>query len=336
MPKFLIVRFSSIGDIVLTTPVVRCIKKQVPGAEVHYVTKKSFSHILESNPHISKIFTIEKDVSEVAGALRDEQYDFIVDLHNNLRSSILKQKLGVKSASFPKLNVKKFLLTKFKIDRLPELHVVDRYFAAVKSWGVHPDMNPCDYFIPPHDEVNPLQFDLPEKFIAFAIGAQLNTKKLPNEKIISIIQKIKMPVAILGGKTDFENGEQIAAACSNAVNLCGKMNLNQSASIIRQCEKMVTHDTGLMHIASCFKKKIISVWGNTVPSFGMYPYSPMDPHLYSMHEVKGLNCRPCSKIGYPECPKKHFNCMQQQNVDAIVKCVNQGCGDMVTGNAKAV
>lgn len=336
MPKFLIVRFSSIGDIVLTTPVVRCLKKQVPDAEVHYVTKKSFGHILENNPYISKIFTIEKDVSEIAGVLRDEQYDFIVDLHHNLRSSILKQKLGVKSGSFPKLNVKKFLLTKFKIDRLPELHVVDRYFAAVKSWGVNPDMNPCDYFIPPHDEVSTTQFGLSEKFIAFAIGAQLGTKKLPNEKIISIIQKIKMPVAILGGKTDFENGEQIAAACPNAVNLCGKMNLNQSASIIRQCEKMVTHDTGLMHIASCFKKKIISVWGNTVPAFGMYPYSPMDPHLYSIHEVKGLACRPCSKIGYPTCPKKHFNCMQQQNIDAIVKCVNQGCGDLVTGNVKAI
>ncbi|MBK6527655.1 MAG: glycosyltransferase family 9 protein [Crocinitomicaceae bacterium] len=319
MPKYLITRFSSIGDIVLTTPIVRCLKKQKPDAVIHYVTKKAFKSILEHNPYIDKIFCIDKDVDEVVGDLKKEDYDFVIDLHHNLRSTILKRKLKKPSATFPKLNIKKFLLTQFKINRLPDKHIVDRYFEAVKPLGVQSDILVCDYYIPKADEVNPADFGIPTTYFAYAIGAQLNTKKLPNDKIISILQKVNQPFVLLGGEGDFDNGELIAKACPNAINLCGRLNLNQSASVVKQCTKLVTHDTGMMHIASSFRKQTISIWGNTVPDFGMYPYMPMNPGLYSIHEVKDLKCRPCSKIGYNQCPKKHFNCMNLQNVDAIVK-----------------
>jgi len=328
MPKILIIRFSSIGDIVLTTPVVRCIKKQIPGAVVHYVTKKSFRGILENNPHIDQIFTIEKDIDEVADQLKKEDYDFIVDLHHNLRSTLLKRKLKKPSSAFPKLNIKKFLLTQFKINRLPELHVVDRYFEAVKPLKVHSDILVGDFIIPAADEVNINDFGIPDKFVAFAIGAQMTTKKLPNEKIAELLNKIKLPVVLLGGETDFDNSEIIMQKISarseenKIINLCGRLNLNQSASVVRQSLKIITHDTGLMHIASCFRKPTVSIWGNTTPDFGMYPYMPMNPALYSIHEVKDLKCRPCSKIGYKECPKKHFNCMNQQNLDKIAREVN--------------
>jgi ADP-heptose:LPS heptosyltransferase len=322
VPKYLVIRFSSIGDIVLTTPVLRCLKKQKPGAVIHYVTKKKFRSILENNPNVDKLFTIEKDIDEVVAELKKEDYDFVIDLHHNLRSALLKRKLKKPSAAFPKLNVKKFLLTKLKINRLPELHVVDRYFEAVKPLHVQSDLLVCDYYIPAADEVKPADYNIPEKFIAIAIGAQLNTKKLPNDKLISIIQKINLPVVLIGGETDLENARVITDACQTVINLCGKLNLNQSASVVKQCYKLVTHDTGMMHIASCFRKQTISIWGNTVPDFGMFPYMPMNPANYSIHEVKGLACRPCSKIGYNECPKKHFKCMNLQNVDAIVKDVN--------------
>ncbi len=319
MPKYLIIRFSSIGDIVLTTPIVRCLKKQKPDAVIHYVTKKAFKNILEHNPYIDKIFCIDKDVDEVVDDLKKEDYDFVIDLHHNLRSTILKRKLKKPSATFPKLNIKKFLLTQFKINRLPDKHIVDRYFEAVKGLGVQSDILVCDYYIPKSDEVNPTDFGIPANYFAYAIGAQLNTKKLPNDKIISILQKVNQPFVLLGGEGDFDNGELIAKACPKVINLCGRLNLNQSASVVKQCAKLVTHDTGMMHIASSFRKQTISIWGNTVPDFGMYPYMPMNPGLYSIHEVKDLKCRPCSKIGYPQCPKKHFNCMNLQNVDAIVK-----------------
>jgi ADP-heptose:LPS heptosyltransferase len=322
MPKYLIIRFSSIGDIVLTTPIVRCIKKQKPDAIIHYVTKKVYREILEPNPYIDKVYCIDQDVDEIVSDLKKEAYDFIIDLHHNLRSSLLKRKLNKPGAAFPKLNVKKFLLTKFKINRLPDLHIVDRYFEAVKPIGIQPDLLVCDYFIKPEDQVNLNSFGIPEKFIAFAIGAQLNTKKLPNEKIRAILEKVNMPVVLLGGTTDTENATIISASLPNVINLCGKLNLGQSASVIQQCQKIVTHDTGLMHIASAFRKQTISIWGNTVPAFGMFPYMPMNPGLYSIHEVSNLSCRPCSKIGYASCPKKHFNCMMQQDPVKISREIN--------------
>lgn len=321
MPKYLVIRFSSIGDIVLTTPLLRCLKKQKPDCEIHYITKASFKTILENNPNVAKIYTIEKDVNEVIQALKKEDYDFVIDLHHNLRSSILKRKLKKPAASFPKLNVKKFLLTQFKIDRLPDLHVVARYFEAVKPLGVYPDFLVGDFVIPPRDEVNLIEYNIPNNFYAFAIGAQLNTKKLPLHKIIELVQKINKPIVLLGGENDVQVGKEVANQCANSINLCGKLNLNQSASVVKQALKLITHDTGMMHIGSCFRKQTISIWGNTVPAFGMYPYMPMNPNNYSIHQVENLKCRPCSKIGYSECPKKHFNCMNNQNIDAIVKDV---------------
>jgi ADP-heptose:LPS heptosyltransferase len=308
--KILIIRFSSIGDIVLTSPVIRCLKQQLKDAEIHYLTKKSFSGILENNPYVNKIHTIENNVSEVLGELKSENYDHIIDLHNNLRSLQVKRAIGKPSASFRKLNLQKWLLVNFKIGRLPKIHVVDRYMETVKHLNVVNDNQGLDYFIPASEEVNlsVLPATHQNGYIGFVIGAKHYTKQLPAEKIISICKKINIPIVLLGGKEDEAKGEQIKNAIGNlAYNACGKYNLHQSASLIKNANKIITHDTGLMHIASAFKKEIISVWGNTVPEFGMLPY--ISGQGSKIIEVKGLPCRPCSKIGYDKCPKGHFNCM---------------------------
>ncbi len=324
MKKFLIVRFSSIGDIVLTTPVVRCLRQEFPDAEIHYITKSTFKILLNNNPYIDKIYTIDREITEVLPELKQENYDLIIDLHRNLRTLRLKLALHKKSYQFPKVNLKKWLLTTFKINKMPTEHIVDRYFKCVNELGVINDQKGLDYFIPKQDEINLKQYHIPENYVVFAIGAKFATKRLPTLKIIEIINRIPLTVVLLGGKDDRERAREISNACSNTIKLCGDLNLNQSASVVKQSQKVITHDTGLMHIASAFNKSIISVWGNTVPEFGMYPYMPQNPSNYSIHEVKELSCRPCSKIGYQFCPKKHFNCMQQQNIDEIVKSVIGG------------
>jgi len=319
LPKYLIIRFSSIGDIVLTSPVVRCIKKQIPGAQVHYITKKAFASVIQSNPHVDKVYTIEKDVSEVIDELKKEKYDFVIDLHHNLRSAQVKQGLRKPSASFPKLNVEKWLKVNFKIDNLPDVHIVDRYFVAAKKLSVKNDGEGLDYFIPAKDEVNisTLPASHQNGYIGFIIGARHFTKRLPEHKIIEICKRIDSPVVLLGGPDDAEIAKHIEEAVGgNIYNACGKYNLNQSASLVKQGKKIITHDTGLMHIAAAFKKDIISVWGNTIPEFGMYPYKPgANSHIV---EVKNLSCRPCSKIGYKACPKKHFKCMEENSVEEII------------------
>ncbi len=304
--KILVVRFSSIGDIVLTTPVVRMLKKQL-NTEVHFLTKSTYVSLLKNNPYIDSVYQIEQSINEVIADLKKENYDYIIDLHNNLRTQILKFRLGVPSRSFSKLNMEKFMLTVFKMDNLPEVHIVDRYLDTVTNLGVKNDNEGLDFFLKDEDKLDLSQF--PDSFIAFVIGGQHATKMLPTEKIISIINKLNESVVLIGGAEDFERGEEIIAATENTINSCGKYNINQSAYLVKNANHVITHDTGMMHIAAAVKKKIYSVWGNTVPAFGMHPYKADENS--KIIEVKGLSCRPCSKIGYDKCPKGHFKCMQE-------------------------
>ena len=322
--KFLIIRFSSIGDIVLTTPVIRCLKKQVPNAEVHFLTKKSFTSIVESNPYIDTIITLGNDWNTMIDALKAEQYDYIIDLHNNLRTLRIKRTLKVKSFSFDKLNIQKWLLTALKINVLPKLHIVDRNLATLSSFNVLNDGKGLDYFIPEKDKVK--DKDIPAShhfgYIGIVIGAALETKKLPVHRLKELCSKINYPIILLGGPEDKANGDLIAATDDIKIyNSCGKFNLNESADLVRRSKLIISHDTGLMHIAAALKKPIVSIWGNTVPDFGMTAYYGNDTITDTRFEVTGLSCRPCSKIGYNQCPKKHFNCMELQNIDLIAKYV---------------
>lgn len=323
MTKFLIIRFSSIGDIVLTTPAIRCLRKAYPDAEIHFLTKHSFRGIVDHNPHINKIHTLGDSFELMLHELQQEEYDYIIDLHHNLRTLRIKRALKkAKSFSFDKLNVQKFVLTNLKVNVLPDKHIVDRTIECMKSLGVENDGGGLDYFIPEKDVVN--NSDLPtghlHGYIAVVIGAALNTKKLPIHKLKELCAAIDHPIILLGGKEDVEDGEAIASVDEIKIyNACGKFNLNESADLVRRSKLVITHDTGLMHIAAALQKPIISVWGNTVPAFGMYPYyGKRSTQEYKVAEVNKLWCRPCSKIGYKKCPLGHFKCMEKIAVNEIV------------------
>lgn len=324
--KILILRFSSIGDIVLTTPVLRCIKTQMPEVEIHYATKKQYASILSSNPYIAKLHLFEnKKLPVLMDDLAKEKFDLIIDLHNNLRTFLIKNNLNIASSSFRKINFQKWLMVKFKINRLPDKHIVDRYLETASELGIVNDGLGSDFFIHENDQVqiNSLPQVFQHGYIAVVIGALHFTKKLPNEKIIELCRQINRPVILIGGKEDFENGEFISASGENILNACGKYSIGQSASLLQQSIKVFTHDTGMMHIAAAFKKDIISVWGNTIPEFGMYPYYGNQRNLEQQRienkilEMKGLYCRPCSKIGFEKCPQGHFKCMMEIRFDSV-------------------
>jgi len=327
LKKILVIRFSSIGDIVLTTPVIRCLKKQLPEVEIHYLTKESFYPVIKNNPYINKIHLLKDNIDEIIIELKVENFDHIIDLHKNIRTYLVKRKLRKPSSSFCKLNFKKWMIINLKINRLPDLHIVDRYFESVKSFNIKNDGEGLDYFIPEDEEINIT--DLPENFhngyIGFVIGGKHVTKILPEEKVVSICKEINLPVILLGGPEDNDVGENIQKQIGRKVfNSCGKFSINQSASLVKNAEKIITNDTGLMHIAAAFKKEIISVWGNTIPAFGMFPYLPdKEKNKSKILEVKNLKCRPCSKIGFDKCPKKHFNCMNEIDEKEIINLVNQ-------------
>ena len=369
--KFLIIRLSSIGDIVLTTPVIRCLKQQIATAEVHYLTKTAFRPILAGNPYIDKIHELRSEAgpegTDVPGsrggmagggsggggglealipALVAEDFDYVIDLHHNLRSLKIKRALGRPAFSFPKLNIEKWLYTNFKWNRMPDRHIVDRYLDTVSSFGVRNDGAGLDYFIPPEERVQ--EEDIPTShqagYVGLVIGAALATKRLPLHKLKELCGTLDHPVILLGGPEDAETGAELAAIDPIKIyNSCGRFSLNESADLVRRAKLVVTHDTGLMHIAAAFKRPIISVWGNTVPEFGMYPYyggsrvaATGGADLAAgtkrdtgeggtggvMMEVKGLRCRPCSKIGYKKCPRGHFKCMELQSMERIVRLIH--------------
>lgn len=306
----------------LTTPVLRILKNTAGlETEVHYATKKAFASFLGNNPYIDLVHTYDGNLADLVKRLHAEKFDYVIDLHNNLRSNLIRLALMKPSAAFQKLNIEKWLLTNLKINRLPEVHIVDRYLEAARKFLLKNDFAGLDFFLPSGGLDWPES--VPDKFrngfIGFVIGGMHATKRLPQLKILEICRQLNTPVILLGGADDALTGHKIAEELgSNVFNSCGKLTLNQSAFLVKMARVIITHDTGLMHIAAAFNKPIVSIWGNTIPEFGMYPYMPQNPKQSEVIEVKGLPCRPCNKIGYKKCPKGHFDCMEKIVVSRVV------------------
>lgn len=321
--RFLIIRFSSMGDIVLTTPVIRALHQQVSGAEIHYVTKPEYEPLLRANPYIHRIHLLHDKIAPLCRILEEEKIDYIIDLHNNIRSGSMKRRLRVPAHTFSKMNLTKWLFVNFKLNLMPCSHVVDRYMKTVSAFDVRNDRKGLDYFIPAGEaSVDHLLPDLTQEgFVSFVIGGTYATKRLPADKASEICRRLSVPVVLLGGREEEATGRMIIEnAGSHVVNLCGKTSINQSAAILKKSNLVLTNDTGLMHIAAAFRKKIGSFWGNTVPGFGMSPYLP-DPASMEF-QVEGLKCRPCSKLGFSRCPRGHFRCMNDLDIRQVTDWVN--------------
>lgn len=327
MKKFLVVRFSSIGDIVLTSPVLRCLY-DTGDVEIHYLTRDAFVPLLSANPYITRIYSIRKSITEVLSELKAEKYDRVIDLHRNIRTTSLLLRLLRPYARFRKLNLKKWLLVNFKWDLMPPIHIVDRYLETVSDLGVEYDGKGLDHFIPEDDIVDLSQWpQLTEKgFVCISAGSRHATKQLPAAHITDLVHLLNLPVVLLGGPEDRGKAQGILERCKDetVLDLTGTLNINQSASLISQSHALITGDTGLMHIAAALRIKVISVWGNTVPSFGMTPFFPDDlKHLARVIQVDDLGCRPCSKLGFPECPKGHFKCMMDIRPEYIANFLQE-------------
>lgn len=322
--KILVIRFSSIGDIVLTTPVVRCIKKQLPETELHYVTKAAFEDVLKHNPYIDKLWLLKDNFAALAKQLHQEHFDYVVDLHGTLRSWRLRLALHRPAATFPKLNLRKALLVHFKLNFMPKVHIVDRYFCAARKLKVKNDGQGLDFFLPNSPQS-------PANTIAVVLGGKHATKQMPVNKLVEVLSRLqnRLPeynFLLLGGKEDRPLGERIHERLGHTQrvqNTCGECSIAGSASLLATASVVITGDTGMMHISAALNRPIVSVWGNTVPDLGMYPYMPLHPERFCIVEAQDVSCRPCSKLGYPQCPKGHFKCMNSIATDRIVEATLQ-------------
>jgi len=312
--KILVVRFSSMGDIVLTSPVVRTLKRQTD-AEVHFLTKIQFASLVKDNPYVDKLWLLEKEesVSSLARRLMAEKFDLIIDLHNNIRSISLTKLLGVAGKRFNKLNIEKWLYVHLKWNRLPDVHIVDRYIDTVSGLGVVNDEQGLDFFISDRNRypINDPEFS---KYAVFVVGAAHETKQVPVRQAIPLLNHLCAPIVLVGGPADVDRANQIEEAISGPVmNVAGQLNIQQSASVIDGASLVMAPDTGMMHISAALKKPIVLFWGSTSKEFGMTPY--YGRHKIEVRNIKvhGLKCRPCTKYGKAKCPRGHFKCMTQWN-----------------------
>lgn len=312
--KVLVIRYSSIGDVVLTSPVIRCLHQQ-RSAEVHLLTKKSMLQLVSDNPYIAKVYTIALDNTEVLGALMAEDYDAVVDLHKNIRSRQVVKAIDAEHYTFQKENINKWLLVNFKWDRLPDKHLVDRYFDGLESLGVENDGKGLDHFLAEADDQYGSAFaKRNERYVALVLGANYYTKRPPVEVWHQVIKDHpQYKYVLLGGKDVMDAGRQLQNY-ESVDDQTGRLTLGQSAAIIQRAAQVVSGDTGLMHIAAAYRVPLTSVWGSTVPKLGMYPYYGDHAAQHQYAEVSALSCRPCSKLGHKTCPKKHFRCMRDQQV----------------------
>jgi ADP-heptose:LPS heptosyltransferase len=306
---------------VLTEPLIRAIKKQHPHSHITFLTKEIYKSLLEFNPNIDNIICIKKKAGEAIEELKNLSFDLVLDLHKNYRSLFIKLSLGYKSSTLFKGNMAKWKMVRLKSKDSIE-HISFRYLKTAETLNIKYDGEGLNFYLNPNTSIKEL--NLPEKYIALACGGKYKTKCMPAELIASIIDKTKLSLVVLGGKEEEFIGEDIRKHTKKEfINLINRCSLSQSALIIKNAEKVIANDTGLMHISTAFKKKMAVIWGNTTPRFGFYPLYPDDSkNLYKDFDLD-LDCKPCSKLGFDTCPKKHFNCMMQQPVNEIANWLNK-------------
>lgn len=303
--KISVIRFSSLGDVLLTTPVVRSLKAKYPDAELHFIVKKEFSDAYARNPFISKLLIFDKTrESELKTELSNEKYDLIIDLQNNWRSRKLTRGVAANILMFVKPTFAKLLLVYLKINLLKESKsIVQRYAEAA---GVDLDQAGLELFLPTEMKSS---LENGKKYIGLAPGAKHFTKRWLPEYYVELgneLTKLGFQIVLFGGKSDQQLCSEISKQISGSINLQNDDNLFRIAADMKLCKLIVTNDSGLMHSAASVGVPVVAVFGSTVKEFGFAPFGVQNLIL----ENNSLFCRPCSHIGKSNCPKKHFKCMK--------------------------
>ncbi|MBN2090562.1 lipopolysaccharide heptosyltransferase II [candidate division KSB1 bacterium] len=319
--KILIIRFSSIGDILLATPLIRVLHQKFPDAQIDFLTKAKFAELLDTNPFLHRVIryhekTKMRGLRQLKQEIIQENYDWLIDIHNNPRTLYLKLRNHIpEHFSIKKYRLKRFLLVKFKINLFSSvIPVYQRYLKPLQKYAIQDDRKGLEFYIDPQarsriDEKYAGFWKKYPRIIGIVPGAGYPTKCWPTDRFArvakSLIEKYNVGIIILGGKNDILLQNQILSQIDNsALGLAGELSLQESAAALDHCELVISNDTGLMHLTAALKKKLVAIFGNTSREFGFYPCAPQQIVL-----EKELPCRPCTHLGFHQCPEKHFKCM---------------------------
>jgi len=317
----LIVRLSSLGDILLTTPLIRSLKKQNPNLQIDLLIRSEYSDLLKANPYISSLHLFSREDQEnkkLKIKLMEMKYDCIIDLQNNLRSKLFLNNLTGEVLTFNKKRFEKVLLVHLKINLLKEVPQIPiRYAETIPDFQL--DDEGLDLFLP---ENIASRIPAGQNVIGLCPGARHFTKRWQKENFIQLgkmlIEK-GFSVALFGGESDRELCEEISKEIPGSVNLSTEDDILQLAKDMQQCKAVVCNDSGLMHAACAVKIPVVAIYGSTVREFGFTPYGCKNIIL----ENNSLTCRPCSHIGKKKCPQKHFRCMLELTPAQAFESINK-------------
>lgn len=297
----------------MTSPIIRCVKDQLK-TEVHFLSKSKYKAILEHNIHVDKFYFFDVDWVEHKQSLYEEGYNLVIDLHKTPRSYRLRSVLKCPFVTFKKASVEKWLFLNLRYDRLPQGHLIDHFFSALTQLKVVNDHKGVEVFIDEASERSMLKLldnlHIRGSYTALVIGGAHLTKQIPADLCIDYINNSEEPIILLGGPLDVEKSKLIVEYSNRFVNnMVGTCSLLESAVLVRESQLVMTGDTGLMHIAAAFDKKILVIYGSTAPKFGMYPYMTDSINKPILVQNEHLSCWPCSKSGRSKCPKAHMKCL---------------------------
>ena len=334
MKKILIIRLSSMGDVILTTPMIRCIRNQYPTSIIDFVVDKKYSDIVKYNPHINNLIKYNKNDAHSNAILKnslDRDYE-IIDLQNNIRSKLFRKKLGNTIGIFNKYRIKKLAIVYLKKNYFNDITIPERYINAAHCIDISDDNKGLEVWL---EEEKQMKIYPPEnkihsniiKKISIAPSATHFTKRWYPKYFVKLIEMLynkydgNCAFDLLGDNKDLEICNYITSNLDKKIQVTdnsGKTTILDSVKIIDKSDLVISNDTGLLHITSARNVPLVAIYGSTVPAFGFVPYKV--PHCIC--EVE-LGCRPCTHIGRKECPKKHFNCMKLLSPEIVLKTIEE-------------
>jgi heptosyltransferase-2 len=334
-PRILAVRFSSIGDIVLITPLLRALKTRHPDCYLAVATKEEFAPLLRHNPHIDRIieFSAGNRLSQLARDLRAERFTHHLDLHGSMRSRALRWLVRGRWHGYPKHRLARTALirTKRNIYPLGTPPVVERFFAAARDLGVAPDGGPPDLYLDQlekeqaKDWLSNRGLGKDRPVVVVAPMAAHFTKRWPVEHWQALVSNLTaggVDVAVVGGSSDVATCESVAdAGGTHAASAAGTTGLLGTASLIERAKVVVAGDTGVMHMSTALDTPLVALFGPTVKAFGFFPYQARATVL-----ELDLACRPCSKMGGPVCPLGHHRCLVDISPGEVAAAVEEWLG----------
>ena len=323
---------SSIGDIILTTALIRCVRSKFPEAQIDFLVKKQFYEVVQYNPCLSNILIFEKGkkLKELRQQIKQEKYDWIIDIHQNIRSLYLKTGLNIPlKTGFSKKLFQRSLLVNLGINLYREAKpVVLRYFESVEKQGVTYDNAGTEVFVPTEmveamkQKLLQSGYTSDKNLFVISPGASFTNKRWLPEGFSNVAGNLIAEkngwIAFIGGKNDVMLCSEIQKMIdAETANFAGEFSLLDSAALLSLCTAFIGNDSGMLHLAQAFKKPVVGIYGPTVKELG---YFPME--VNSVVVEKPVSCRPCTHMGLDHCPKKHFHCMNTIDSADVIEAVN--------------